>query len=41
MLPKTTQLVVPEVARSWIVNTHIRTIKEKPCLLYTSDAADE
>ena len=35
MLPKTTQLVVPEVARSWIVNTHIRTIKEKPLVIVT------
>ena len=35
MLPKTTQLVVPEVARSWIINTHIRTIKEKPLVIVT------
>lgn len=35
MLPKTTQLVVPEVARSWIVNTHIRITKEKPLVIVT------
>ena len=35
MLPKTTQLVVPEVARSWIINTYIKTVREKPLVIVT------
>jgi len=35
MLPKTTQLVVPEVARSWIINSYIKTVKEKPLVIVT------
>ena len=35
MQPKTTQLVVPEVARSWIINTYIKTVREKPLVIVT------
>ena len=35
MLPKTTQLVVPEVARSWVINTYINTVREKPLVIVT------
>lgn len=35
MLPKTTQLVIPEVARSWIVSTYINAVREKPLVIVT------
>lgn len=35
LLPKTTELVVPEVARSWIINTYINAVGEKPLVIVT------
>jgi len=35
MLPKTSQLIVSEVARSWIVNTYINAVEERPLVIVT------
>ena len=35
MLPKTTQLVVPEVARSWIASTYTNAVREQPLVIVT------